>query len=100
MANAVIIFDVEPKAETATVITAMAALGYFNHWTSNNVRYALPSNTIWKPNTEFLAAVNDLTNIIAGLNSIRAIGRIILTNYLVLNSTPWTAMPIPAQNTQ
>jgi len=91
--NAVLIFDVEPN-ENSSIVRQMAMLGYNNQWSSNNVRYQLPSNTVWKPNTELQTAINDLNNSIAAINSGRAIGQIRLIRYLALNSTPWIATPI------
>ena len=94
--NAVIIFDVEPN-ESSAVIRQMNTLGYLNQWSSNNVRYQLPSNTVWKPNTELQTAVIDLNNSIAAINASRIpILHIRLLRYLTLNSTPWKATPSPA----
>ena len=95
--NAVIIFDVEPVGESATIIKQMNSLSYSNFWNSNGVRYQLPTNTVWKPNTELQTAVTDLINSSAAINNTRTpLTRIRYIRHLVLNSTPWNATPLPA----
>ncbi len=99
--NAVIIFDVSDNA-TAMVIQKMGTLGYYKNWVANGVTYNLPSNIIWKPNTEHQLAYNQLVQVIAQINSansnpgLRPIAHmqppIRLLRCLILNSVPWLAM--------
>ena len=89
--NAVIIFDISQSA-TALVRSSMLSRGYYGAWTTGGATYQLPSNTVWKPNTELQQAYNELYQVIAQLNTGRQIeAQIELIRCLTLNSTPWVA---------
>ena len=92
MANAVVIFDVSAN-EYENVVAEMRKVGYFSWWSSDNISYLLPHNTVWKKDTEFDAAITDLKNSITRINLTRGANKIQLIRYLVLNSTPWKATP-------
>ena len=93
--NAVIIFDVSNNANDHVVIS-MKQKGYFATWNSNNNTnlFNLPHNVVWRPNTEFNQALSDLNQAILEVNS-TPFGKqqIQLQRCLVLNATPWFAIP-------
>jgi GH18 family chitinase len=93
--NSVIIFDVSNN-QGPVIIQEMRTLGYYTSWLSgdapNKTTVLLPHNTIWKPNTESQQGIDDLNQAIASVNK-RNTSNILLTRCVVLNSTPWRAIP-------
>jgi len=81
--NAVVIFDVNNPKQVREL---MRAQGYATTWSSGEGEekkiFNLPSNVVWKPNTELQKAYNDLVSIVA-------ISGNKLERCMVLNSTPW-----------
>jgi len=93
--NAVIIFNISNNQEEI-VKNGMIARGYFNYWVvaavgnTPAVPYDLPTNCVWKANTEFQTALNDLNSVVAQLNIDRT-PPLTVTRYVALSSVPWIA---------
>lgn len=92
--NSVIIFDV-PNAASSRVRERMRAEGYYTSWSVTNADgqrkiYSLPSNTVWKPNTESDKALNDIKRIVEQVK-LEVPGTELL-RCIVLNSTPWNGI--------
>jgi len=89
--NSVIIFDVSgDNNPTQRVVAGMAARGYVKNWQSNNQTFFLPHNIVWKPNTEFRQAYDDLQQVIQQLNFQNP--PITIRRCVILNSSPWMAI--------
>jgi hypothetical protein len=73
----------------------MIALGYFNRWTSKDVTYYLPHNSLWKlENISLEQAVVDIRNVIKQLNTNRQGQPVIeLQRCIVVPVVPWTGIP-------
>ena len=96
--NSVIIFEVSSKEEEIKRI--LISKGYYNAWTTTNefgqkTRTLLPSNAVWKPNTNVADALVEIQQIIQLLNSdpVNSLNpRIELKKCIVLPSAPWAGI--------
>lgn len=86
---AFIVFDVSNRLND--VITGMINRGYYSTWSTTNdsTKYLLPSNSLWKPETELVTAKNDLISVISVLNRLTPLSQIILRRCIVLSASPW-----------
>jgi hypothetical protein len=99
--NAVIIFDLNDISNNHAVIQNMMNRGYLTKWVKQQGdadKYYLPSNMVWKPNTELDAAKVDLDSVIEILNLQPHLPpnqrtSISLSRCIVLSSTPWIGIP-------
>jgi len=91
--NPFIVFDVSENA-TTEVVKELLKLGYHQAWLSDGVKYNLPSNCVWKPNSELQTGLNDIKKAIADLNAIRMGNPISLLRCMVLSNTPWVSIPV------
>jgi hypothetical protein len=91
--NAFIVFDVTENA-TKEVVDELHRLGYWQAWLSDGVKFNLPLNCVWKPNSELQTGLKDIETVIEKLNLNREDPKIKLLRCIVLSNTPWVAIPV------
>ncbi|MBI5402585.1 MAG: hypothetical protein HY959_04240 [Ignavibacteriae bacterium] len=63
-------------------------LGYYDYWISNELRYDLPNNCMWKQNSSLENGKTEVENAIG--TRFLANNNIRLEKLIVLQATPWT----------
>jgi len=89
--QALIIFDVNTGSDD--VKYGLQNMGYHSAWIDikTDITYNLPSNTVWKPDSELSVALKDIKSIINELNNRGK--NIILLRCIVVSAHPWEGEP-------
>jgi len=96
-----IVFDVSDTSAIPQIITGMRGLGYYTSWNFNNNSYLLPHNCLWRADGLQQKAMDDLTNVVNGLNVARGENnKIRIDRCIVLQIQPWIGKPnqLPTPN--
>lgn len=82
--NVVVIFDVS-SGDQEKAKKILAEKGYYTVWKSNDTRYHLPKNCMWKPNS----SVPEVKSEVMSILNASLIG---IEKLLVLPASPWAGI--------
>jgi hypothetical protein len=92
--NPFIVFELNDPAQNEIVRNGLAISQYYAAWLSNGIRYELPSNCVWKLNSDLDTALSDMKNLINSLNQNPQYAGLRLIKCIVLSNTPWAGIPV------
>lgn len=87
--NAVVIFEVSSQADE--VIQTLKQNGFHSSWVGGGKPYDLPKYSLWKPDTELQASINEVKKTIDEMNAANG-SNIVLLKCIALPSSPWSGI--------
>jgi hypothetical protein len=94
--NALVLYEVDNQPDA--VKKGMIAIGYHTVWMAAGIRYELPNNSLWKPDTTLEQAYSDINLVVNNVNRL-ALGsgpfanRVLLIKCIVVSNNPWVGLP-------